>query len=302
MNDSPTSASAAATLPPHRRRRTPLALRAWRAAFSVIGAVFPGAAGRIAHFLWYRASRRPVTARELLVLHRARCNPIAHAGLPVWVYVWGTGPTILLVHGWSGRAAQLTRWVAPLVKAGHQVVAFDAPAHGRSAGKATTAFDISAVIAELATAWGPLHAIVAHSFGVLCALHAMQRGVAVKRFVGISPPATLDGLLNKFSTTLALPANAVRALRRRLEVRFGDNIWSQFSAVNIAATMTAPALIVHDREDREIAWQEGAAIATAWPGAELQLTQGLGHARLLRDCRVVTMTTDFICTPIPNAD
>jgi len=31
---------------------------------------------------------------------------------------WGKGPTVMLVHGWSGRGAQLGELVEPLVAAG----------------------------------------------------------------------------------------------------------------------------------------------------------------------------------------
>ena len=47
--------------------------------------------------------------------------------------------------------------------------------------------------------------------------------------------------------------------------------------------LTAPVLVVHDRGDAEIPWQHGAAIARAWRGAEMLITEGLGHRRILRD-------------------
>jgi alpha-beta hydrolase superfamily lysophospholipase len=55
--------------------------------------------------------------------------------LATWSY--GKGPTILLVHGWNGHAAQLRAFVSPLVDAGYRVVAFDQPAHGQSSGART---------------------------------------------------------------------------------------------------------------------------------------------------------------------
>ena len=52
--------------------------------------------------------------------------------------------------------------------------------------------------------------------------------------------------------------------------------------------------MVHDQDDAEVRWAEGAAIAAAWPGAELLTTRGLGHRRILRDPAVVAHVTDFI--------
>src|SRR5689334_5749560 len=47
---------------------------------------------------------------------------------------WNTGGTkqILIVHGFESSAKNFERYVAPLVKKGYEVVAFDAPAHGKS--------------------------------------------------------------------------------------------------------------------------------------------------------------------------
>jgi hypothetical protein len=38
------------------------------------------------------------------------------------VYSWGSGPTILLAHGWSGRGSQLGAFVEPLVEQGFRLV------------------------------------------------------------------------------------------------------------------------------------------------------------------------------------
>jgi hypothetical protein len=42
----------------------------------------------------------------------------------------------------------------------------------------------------------------------------------------------------------------------------------------------------------------GAAIAAAWPGAELVTTEGLGHRRILRDPAVVARVTDFLAADL----
>ena len=55
---------------------------------------------------------------------------------------------------------------------------------------------------------------------------------------------------------------------------------------------TPPLLVVHDKDDRETAWQDGADIASRWPHAELHTTTGLGHVRILRDSAVVERTSD----------
>ncbi len=55
-----------------------------------------------------------------------------------------------------------------------------------------------------------------------------------------------------------------------------------------------PTLVIHDRDDKEVRWEDGAAIAGAWPGAQLATTSGLGHRRILQDPVVIRRIADFI--------
>ena len=45
------------------------------------------------------------------------------------------GEVVVLAHGWNGRASQFATLVRELVSEGYRVAAFDAPAHGDSAGR-----------------------------------------------------------------------------------------------------------------------------------------------------------------------
>jgi pimeloyl-ACP methyl ester carboxylesterase len=58
--------------------------------------------------------------------------------------------------------------------------------------------------------------------------------------------------------------------------------------------MTVPALVVHDRDDRDVPFSHGDEIARAWPGAELMATTGLGHRAVVWDAEVVRRTVGFL--------
>ena len=281
----------------NRPRKTPLAARVLRSGMSALSALCPALAARLANYFWYRPQRLALAPREFAVLADARCHPCVVDGKTLSVYEWGAGPAVLLVHGWSGRAGQFSEFVAPLLRAGYRVIGFDAPAHGRSDGTATNLPAISAAITRVSETYGPIHALIAHSFGVACALHALTHGLRVQRMIGISPPATMEFLLQTFSRRLGLGPAAVAGLRRRIEVRFGEDVWSAFAPIELARRVNLPALILHDRGDREVPWADGVALAGAWPGARLALTEGLGHRRILNDADVIAQTLAFLLTP-----
>lgn len=278
-----------------RLRKPPPRLRLLRWQFRILGPLFPHWMAQRAYRLWFSVQHFPPPPRELAVISSARHEQRLLRGHEIAVYHWGvTGPTVLLAHGWNGRGSQLGSFVQPLLDAGYRVLSFDAPAHGQSPGRQTTIFEIATVMQALTEQCGPIHAIIAHSFAVPCTLLALQQGMALEKVVGISPPASLEGLIDKFSTALHIPPIVDTHLRKRILQRFGKRTWTCLSPLHIAEHITTPALIIHDKDDIDVSWEEGQKIAAHWPGTQFILTNGLGHRRILRANKVIQQAVAFI--------
>jgi pimeloyl-ACP methyl ester carboxylesterase len=261
--------------------------------------MFPGLMGGWAFRLWFRTRRQPGSAAEQSAAGNAERLTLPVDGIPIAVYRWGTGPAVVFVHGWSGRATQVAAFVEPLTAAGFCLIAFDAPAHGKTPGRRTNILEFAAALQATAAAYGPLHGVITHSFGGMVLAYALQAGLVVGRVVCIGTPARLEFLVERFGRMLTLPDPVLADLRRRLERRFAANVWELMSTDSNARALTVPALIVHDRDDREVPWQQGERIAAAWPGAQWLATRGLGHRRILQDAATVRAVTDFLCAKAP---
>ena len=74
---------------------------------------------------------------------------------------FGTGPRVLLVHGWEGRGVNLGKFIAPLVDAGYQAIALDGPAHGESPGKTMDPVHFAQGVIEAGNEVGPLAGVIA---------------------------------------------------------------------------------------------------------------------------------------------
>ena len=270
-----------------------VAPRILRTVFRGLGPVFPGLMGGWAYRLWFRTRRYADSVAEQAVAGIAGQTTLPVEGIPVAVYRWGAGPVIVFVHGWSGRATQVAAFVKPLTAAGYCVIAFDAPAHGKTPGSRTNILEFAAALQAIAAAYGPLYGALAHSFGGMALAYALQQGVDAGRVVCIGTPARLEFLVERFARMLTLPDPVLTDLRRRLEKRFAANVWELMSTDSNVRTLTMPALIVHDRDDREVPWQQGKMIADAWPGAQWLATRRLGHRRILRDASTVKAVVDF---------
>ncbi|HSF38925.1 MAG TPA: alpha/beta fold hydrolase, partial [Thermoanaerobaculia bacterium] len=166
------------TSPPARpsvaRPPLPFPLRLTQTGLNALGRTVPPLAGRWALDLFCTPMRHAEPAREKELLRTAEAFTVPFQSVHLAAHAWGEGPAVLLVHGWSGRGAQLGAFVQPLVDAGHRVVAFDLPAHGRTPGRRLNGFDGRDAVLRMGEAVGPFQAVIAHSFGAVCTTLALK--------------------------------------------------------------------------------------------------------------------------------
>jgi pimeloyl-ACP methyl ester carboxylesterase len=186
-------------------------------------------------------------------------------------------------------------FVFPLLEAGYRVIAYDQPAHGVSEGRLTGLPDFVDVLAEVARHHGDVRALIGHSLGATAAAmaHAWKK-LHVRRIVLVSPPSDLVGYSRRFARWHWMPERLRRAMQTAIEERYGLR-WDELKLERLARNLEAQALVIHDRNDRQVPWKQGAAFAQLWPGAKLLTTQGLGHARILRDDAVIDAAAAFLC-------
>ena len=281
-----------------------LQLQATRVAMRALERTAPRLGAALAERLFFTPPRSSLTpaVRDLLASGRPFTVCVDDARVAAWL--WGQGPTVALVHGWGGRGGRLAApFVEPLVASGFSVVTFDAPGHGASDGKLSSMPQVARALAAVADEVGSLFGIVAHSMGGSATTLAMTQGLQIERAVFIAPAADPARFAVDFAKLLAVGPTAMTEMRRRSETRLRFR-WADLNVPLMAATLDAPLLVVHDRDDSTVPWEEGAAIAAAWPGAELVTTTGLGHRDIVRDPATVARAVDFLraprATPVPS--
>jgi pimeloyl-ACP methyl ester carboxylesterase len=254
----------------------------------------PGVGAALAERLFFTPPRTTLTPpiRDVLAAGRRFHVTVDDARVAAWT--WGHGPAVALVHGWGGRGGRLAAtFVEPLVASGCSVVTFDAPGHGASEGKLSSMPQVARALRAIADATGSIHAILAHSMGGSASTLAMSGGLQVERAVFIAPAADPARFAAEFANTLGLSPAALARMQRRSEARLRFR-WSDLNVPRMAARLSAPLLVLHDRDDATVPWEEGAEIAAAWPGAVLVTTTGLGHREIVHDPGVVAKAVAFI--------
>jgi pimeloyl-ACP methyl ester carboxylesterase len=293
--------------------RSPRAMRLTRAALQAAYIVSENLGDGLAERLFTSPRRfvRPPRERAVLATGRPFTVEVALRS-PRWAgqttrlaaWRWGQGPAVLLVHGWEGRGSQLGAFVEPLVAAGLSVVAFDAPGHGDSPGHRAYLTDMADALIGVAEASGPVHATIAHSLGAAAVLLAHRRGgLDAPRNVAIAPSALIDQAVRRFARAVGLDETDRLGFEQHVAASSGVAP-AALRLEALAAGRDAALLVVHDREDREVPFAHGEALAAAWPAARLVATAGLGHRRILRDPGVIARAVGLVRSgaPTPASD
>jgi pimeloyl-ACP methyl ester carboxylesterase len=267
----------------------------WRLAllkffFVTLGAAAPRLAGRMALRMFRTPQRHHRPGWEKQIAERGQT---LHVGANLAAHAWGSGPIVLLVHGWEGRGTQLGMFVEPLVERGFRVIAVDNPAHGESSGTRTDLIECTEALRRVARDLGPLAGVIGHSLGGAVTTLALERGLDAKAVVLISMPSSVRDVIARFARVAGLNERSARAFRELMEEQTGVTL-QDVEIFERVAGLRVPALIVHDRGDHEVPFHHAERLAARWPGAQLTVTNDLGHRRILKDADVIRRAVAFV--------
>lgn len=210
------------------------------------------------------------------------------------IYEVGNSPKkILLVHGWSGRGTQLFKIAETLVNEGFSVVSFDAPAHGKSAGKTSIMLEFIASIKEVDAKFGPFDAAIGHSLGGMALFNAVKDGFQIKKLVTIGSGDIVKDIIDEFISKIKLKAATGLLLSQHFEKKYGKTMDS-FSAYLSAKEINFPVLVIHDENDDDVPITAAIHIHKQLKNGTLFTTKKLGHRKILGDEKVIAKSIEFI--------
>ncbi len=284
--------------PPQHTASHPLTQRdpRLRTAGRVVGlveAVSPRAASALADAFFCRTTRRPPRPDEAAFLGSATSGTLPILSQRIVTYRWpGTGPRILLAHGWGSHPGRFAPMAQEFIASGAELVAFDAPGHGGSSGWRASMPEFARTMRVVADQLGPIDAVIGHSLGGAAAIFAASRGMGVDRLVTVATPAAIGGWLDQLRDALELSTRVDRMLRERLMRRL-DVTETEIDLPRVAPHLTQSGLVIHDADDPDVPIIEAEQLVGAWPLASLMRTHGLGHRAILRDADVIRAAVDF---------
>jgi hypothetical protein len=203
------------------------------------------------------------------------------------VYEWGSGPVILLVHGWSGRALQLDSFIEPLLAMGYQVVAFDHKGHGDSSSTFSSYPEFvrgTMLVSEHYEA--ELYGVVAHSIGSNSAFKVSENFSRPLKMVAVAPMERFMEVLEKMRMQIGIDEHlfdgVIKQIERDSRVCLADVCQLDYDKIK-----RHNILLVHDKFDRMNKISGSYEIQKNLMDTDLHETEMLGHSRILSNPGVV---------------
>lgn len=213
-------------------------------------------------------------------------------------YRWNAGreKKVLILHGFESSVINFDRYVAPLLQKGYEVLAFDAPAHGRSSGRTFNALLYKEFIQTIYKTYRPVQAFLAHSLGGLALSLALEElpHDATTKAVLIAPATETTTAVDFFFNFLKLNASIRPEFDKVIFEKSGrPAAW--FSAARASAAIKATVLWVHDKDDTMTPFSDIQTVMDKqYPNFRFLITEGLGHRRIYRDSKVAKAILDFL--------
>lgn len=214
-------------------------------------------------------------------------------GVSIMTYRWlGNKGTILLAHGWESNAARWKKVIQQFNKLGYKIIALDAPAHGRSGGKEFNALLYSEFIAVVAKRFNP-QIIIGHSVGGMSAVFFQHKYKleSLEKLILLGAPSEFKDVFERYTNMLGYNQRIIKRLDGIIVERFGRPSTS-FSTSNLMKEIKLKSLIIHDKHDHIIPFNDALKIHERAINAKLISTQGMGHS--LKNQEVTTYIEEFI--------
>ena len=281
-----------------RNDKTPIILKMVRWIFPKLEVLAPTLANNLFVKVFFSPLKYVVPPKELEIVKRADKFNIYAANKKIQCYSWGKGPVVLLVHGWGGRSSQFRKFVDALVTAGFRVIGFDGPAHGNSQGRKTNIIEFEQTLLKLYEAVGEPHAIITHSFGGSAVLYAAMNGLKVNKLINIVSPTIGDEIINTYLKAIRGSWKTGNYFKSFMIKKYGKP-FDEFTALHFIKHLPQKIdlLLIHDEDDEEVSIRHSHELIKIYPAAQLYVTKGLGHTRILKDDDVIRQCVTFVSKP-----
>jgi pimeloyl-ACP methyl ester carboxylesterase len=272
-----------------------------RTKFKTISKLAPATAGRMAFELFctpypkYKKRKAPAifhhaTKRMVVLTNQTKIHGFE------WLPNKPNDQTVLIAHGYASYAYKFEHYIAPLLKMGYRVLAFDAPAHGQSEGKHIHVVVYQEAIQKIMEHIGPIHHFIGHSLGALT-LSMIAENIdeaEARKFVLIAPATKTTTTFANFFKMMHLNEVTKAAFLQDVSNRTHHSV-EYFAADRALTNYHGPLLWVHDEKDVVCPYEDIINFKEKAPSnIKFLITNGLGHNKVYKTAEVMDQIMAFL--------
>ena len=263
--------------------------------FNFASLFVPKKIARKAFLLFCTPRKGKVIKGQKGFLEDAKDLILEEENVSIQTYLWkGSGPTVLLMHGWESNSFRWRNFIPRLQKENYNIIAMDGPGHGNTSGKLLNLPLYSSCAQKVINTYNPTY-IIGHSLGGMAILYNLYKykseNKAVKKIVTLGSPSELSDFMRQYKSILGLSNRMMRLLEnyfiKTFEFKFAD-----FSSSKFVKEITKKGLLIHDELDTVAPYWSSQQVHANWQNSKLVTTKGLGHS--LHQDKVRNQIVDFL--------
>ncbi len=198
------------------------------------------------------------------------------------------------MHGWSGRATQFLAIIEALLKENYHIYSIEAPAHGDSKQRKTHMLEFVDALNVVIKKFGKFQYAIGHSMGGMAIFNCLKTSsFDPKSIVLLGTPANIRNVVYDFCDKVEANEQVARLLIEYIENRYSMKV-KKASTDTLAMRYNPNGLIFHDVNDLDVDVHNAKALKKKWPNANLIVTEGLGHRKILMDRKVIDAIVGFL--------
>ncbi|UEG49304.1 alpha/beta hydrolase [Ferruginibacter lapsinanis] len=235
-----------------------------------------------------------------LIYQQAKSVKFVLHGKKVRGYRWknsGSVKRVLIIHGFSSASHRFEKYIISLLNRGFEVLAFDAPAHGRSQGRTINALDYRDMIVKAIDRFGPIDHFIAHSFGGLALCLALEDIKDNEKFkVALIAPATeTTTTIRNMLGMLKISDKSMMNEIENLIFKVSHQQIEWFSIKRAMNKIRSSVLWVHDKDDEITPYADVVELEEKQlPNITFYVTNGLGHHKIYNNDDVREQVINFL--------
>jgi len=202
-----------------------------------------------------------------------------YESIPIQTYHWeGSKETVLLAHGWESNSGRWRHKIQKLRMDGYNIIALDGPAHGGSGSDTFNAILYAEFINVVSQKFKPT-AYIGHSVGGMAVVIFLKKQThhTAEKIVLLGAPSGFKGIMKRYKEMMGYSQKISKGIDKQIELKFGYPP-EYFSTADFVKNIDTKGLLIHDKKDPVIPYQDALDIEAQFKNAKLISTEGLGHS------------------------